>query len=90
MTANLATTSVRLGNLKTARKFAIEALQRFIDLGSAANEVRMKWVLGTIRESEGDRDGAISQLRSVAAEFEGGTHGDAARVKLEIAEELLR
>jgi len=91
MTANLATTNVRLGNLKVARKFAIEALQRFIDLGSTANEVRMKWVLGSIRESEGDRDGAISQLRSVAAEFEGiGIYGDAARVKLEIAEEFLR
>jgi tetratricopeptide (TPR) repeat protein len=91
MTANLATTNVRLGNLSVARKFAIEALQRFIDLGSTANEVRMKWVLGTIRESEGDRDGAVSQLRSVATEFENlGMHGDAARVKLEIAEELLR
>jgi tetratricopeptide (TPR) repeat protein len=91
MTANLATTHVRMGHLKTGRKFATEALHRFIDLGSAANKVRMKWVLGTIRKAEGDRDEAMLQLRLVAADFENlGMHGDAARVKLEIAEELIR
>ncbi len=91
MTANLATTSVRLGNLNTGRKYAIEALQRFIDLGSIADEVRMKWVLATIRAAEGDRDGAIERFRAVATGFEIlGMHGDAARVKLDIGEELLR
>jgi tetratricopeptide (TPR) repeat protein len=91
MTANLATTNVRLGNLNTGRKYAIEALQRFIDLGSTADEVRMRWVLATIRAAEGDREGAIDRFRAVATGFESlGMHGDAARVKLDVAEQFLR
>jgi tetratricopeptide (TPR) repeat protein len=91
MTANLATSNVRLGNLNIGRKYAIEAQQRFIDLGSTADEVRMKWVLATIRAAEGDREGAIEKFRAVATGFETlGMHGDAARVKLDIGEELLR
>ncbi|HEY2094005.1 MAG TPA: hypothetical protein VGJ81_19190 [Thermoanaerobaculia bacterium] len=91
MTANLATTNVRLGNLTVGRKFAIEAMQRFMDLGSSADEIRMKWVLATIRSAEGGREDASDKFRSVASAFEKlGMHGDAARVKLDIAEELLR
>ena len=41
--------------------------------------------------AEGEREEAIEKFRSVAASFESlGMHGDAARVKLDIAEELLR
>lgn len=91
VTANLATTNVRLGNLNVGRKFAIEAQQRFIDLGSTADEIRMKWVLASIRAAEGDAEDAIDALHAVAASFESlGMHGDAARVKLDIAEQLLR
>lgn len=91
VTANLATTNVRLGNLRVGRKFAIEALQRFIDLGSSADEIRMKWVLASIRAAEGEREEAVDQFRAVAASFESlGMHGDAARVSLDVAEELLR
>lgn len=91
LTANTATVSLRLNKLRAARRFALEAQQRFIDLGLTAHVVRMQWVLGSISAREGEGDEAVAQLRTVADSFDAlSMFGDAARAKLDIAEELLR
>jgi tetratricopeptide (TPR) repeat protein len=91
VTESLAVTCLRRGNLGDARRYAVEALDRFAALGSRAEEIRMRWVLGSLRMHEGDADGAIEYLRNAVSEFETlQMHADAALVRLEITEELLR
>jgi tetratricopeptide (TPR) repeat protein len=90
VTESLAVTCLRRGDLTDARRYAVEAVDRFAEIGSRAEEIRMRWVLGSLRMREGDREGAIEYMQVAIAEFESlQMHGDAALVRLEITEELL-
>jgi tetratricopeptide (TPR) repeat protein len=91
VTESLAVTCLRRGDLADARKYAVEALDRFAALGSQAEEIRMRWVLGSLRMREGDADGAIEYMRDAITAFEElQMHADAALVRLEITEDFLR
>lgn len=91
VTESLAVSYLRRGDLSDARRYAVEAIDRFVELGSRSEEIRMRWVLGSLRMREGDADGAIEYLRNAIKAFEAlQMHGDAALVRLEITEELLR
>lgn len=91
VTESLAVACLRRGDLIDARKYAVEAMDRFAELGSRSEEIRMRWVLGSLRMREGDADGATEYMRNAITAFEAlSMHGDAALVRLEITEELLR
>jgi tetratricopeptide (TPR) repeat protein len=91
LTHSIAVTYLRLGNLPAARRYAVEATQRFMDLGSISEQIRAQWVLGTLRMREGDTAGAFGYMRAAIERFESlEMHGDAARVRLEMTNELLR
>ena len=88
--ANLAECGLRLGDLDRAMDDAEAAATAFRALGNTAEEWRAEWTLAMIRLARKDPH-ALARLYVVAAAFEQlAMVGDAAFVKLDIVEVLLR
>jgi tetratricopeptide (TPR) repeat protein len=88
--ANLAECGLRLGHLDEAMADARAALAAFQKLGNTAEETRSAWTVAMIQLALGE-PAALRQLHEVADVFQRlDMPGDAAFVKLDITEELLR
>jgi len=88
---NLAECTLRLGRPVDALPQAEAAVAGFARLAMDAEEIRARWTVAVIHLALGDGDVALDGLYDAAAAFEGrGMLGDAAFVKLDITEELLR
>lgn len=89
--ANLSECNLRLGNLDEAMADAQLAVERYRGLRMEAESIRSRWTTGVIELARGRSEEGLNVLEGAAAEFEiRGMHGDAAFVKLDVCEELLR
>jgi tetratricopeptide (TPR) repeat protein len=89
--ANLAEYELSKGNLDDAERRALAAGAEFRSLEMDAEIIRARWTLATIALARGDSAFGLRQLHEVAEEFSArNMSADAAFVKLDITEELVR
>jgi len=89
--ANLTECSLRLGDYDAALYDAQRAVHRYRVLGMEVEAIRSEWTIAIIHLARGDADLGVRELTAVAAAFTArGMALDAAFVKLDLCEELLR
>lgn len=87
---NLANAYLDLGDLGSASKHHVVALQLYEALGAVTEAVRVRWSIGTVALVAGNHLEAVRRLASAKEEFDGfGMPGDAALVGLDLCEALV-
>jgi tetratricopeptide (TPR) repeat protein len=87
---NAAASYAEIRQYAQARRYDIEALAIYDELGLETEKVRTGWTLGSIAVAAGDLDEGIRQLDRARGEFEAlGLTNDAALARLEMGEALL-